>query len=161
MLILQSLMLAQRGSRNNAMDNQAIIASSTSGIELLIGHTKQDGQLGRSRMKSDESTKGTGYAAVFGFNLRPLTRCLAGEVRPKVDVVNNGVANTINSTYKNGFTRGVIELAGFKLHVGASNQVSLIMSRVNHYATATIYPQILWIRLWIGAGLYCKTTATA
>ncbi|KTD16946.1 transposase [Legionella jordanis] len=66
------------------------------GIEPLIGHTKQGGQLGRSRMKSDATTKSAGYAAVFGFNLRQLTRCLAGEVRPKVDVVNNIAANNAN-----------------------------------------------------------------
>ena len=41
-----------------------------SGIEPLIGHIKQGGQLGRSRMKSDETTKASGYASVFGFNLR-------------------------------------------------------------------------------------------
>lgn len=66
------------------------------GIEPLIGHTKQGGQLGRSRMKSDATTKSAGYAAVFGFNLRQLARCLAGEVRPKVDVVNNSAANNAN-----------------------------------------------------------------
>lgn len=66
------------------------------GIEPLIGHTKQGGQLGRSRMKSDATTKSAGYAAVFGFNLRQLTRCLSGEVRPNVDVVNNSAANNAN-----------------------------------------------------------------
>ncbi len=55
------------------------------GIEPLIGHAKHGGQLGRSRMKSDETTKRAGYAAVFGFNLRQLTRHVAGEVRPKND----------------------------------------------------------------------------
>ena len=48
------------------------------GIEPLIGHTKQGGQMGRSRMKSDETTKSAGYASVFGFNARQLTRYLAG-----------------------------------------------------------------------------------
>lgn len=35
-------------------------------------------------MKSDETTKSAGYASVFGFNTRQLTRYLAGEVRPKI-----------------------------------------------------------------------------
>lgn len=70
------------------------------GIEPLIGHTKQGGQLGRSRMKSDETTKSAGYAAVFGFNLRQLTRYLIGEVRPKVDKVVNIATSDANSTYK-------------------------------------------------------------
>ena len=51
-------------------------------------------------MKSDATTKSAGYAAVFGFNLRQLSRCLAGEVRPKVDVVNNSAANNANSIEK-------------------------------------------------------------
>ena len=67
---------------------------------VLIGRSmrlaKHGGQLGRSRMKSDATTKSAGYAAVFGFNLRQLTRCLAGEVHPKVDVVNNIGANNAN-----------------------------------------------------------------
>lgn len=53
------------------------------GIEPLIGHAKQGGQLGKSRMKSDETTKSAGYAAVFGFNLRQLARNIAGEICPK------------------------------------------------------------------------------
>lgn len=40
--------------------------------------------MGRSRMKSDEATKSANYAAVLGFNLRQLTRYIAGEVHPKV-----------------------------------------------------------------------------
>lgn len=56
-----------------------------SGIEPLIGHTKHGRQMGRSRMKSDETTKIAGYAAVFGFNIRQLTRYLMGEVRSKND----------------------------------------------------------------------------
>jgi len=43
----------------------------------------QHGQMGKSRMKSDETTKSAGYCAVFGFNLRQLARYVAGEVRPK------------------------------------------------------------------------------
>lgn len=53
------------------------------GIEALISHAKHGGQLGKSRMKSDETTQSAGFAAVLSFNLRQLTRYLAGEVRPK------------------------------------------------------------------------------
>lgn len=63
------------------------------GIEPLIGHTKHGGQMGRSRMKSDETTKSAGYAAVLGFNLRQLTRHVAGEVRPKSDELASQSAN--------------------------------------------------------------------
>jgi hypothetical protein len=44
------------------------------GIEPLIGHIKQGGQLGRSRMKSDKTIESSGYTAVLGFNLRQLIR---------------------------------------------------------------------------------------
>ena len=50
-----------------------------SGIEPLIGHAKQGGQLGRSRMKSDKTTLASGYGAVTGFNLRQLVRHLIGK----------------------------------------------------------------------------------
>lgn len=63
------------------------------GIEPLIGHAKHGGQLGRSRIKSDGTTKSAGYAAVFGFNLRQLTRHIAGEVRPKNDKMLKIAAN--------------------------------------------------------------------
>ena len=63
------------------------------GIEPLIGHTKHGGQMGRSRMKSDETTKSAGYTAVLGFNLRQLTRHIAGEVRPKNSDMNKISAN--------------------------------------------------------------------
>lgn len=45
-----------------------------SGIEPLIGHMKQNGQLGKSRMKSDRTTLSAGYASVLGFNLRQIIR---------------------------------------------------------------------------------------
>lgn len=45
-----------------------------SGIEPIIGHIKQGGQLGRSRMKKDETIKASGYASVFGFNLRQVIK---------------------------------------------------------------------------------------
>ena len=46
-----------------------------SGIEPLIGHVKQGGQLGRSRMKSDKGIESSGYTAVLGFNMRQLVKC--------------------------------------------------------------------------------------
>jgi transposase, IS5 family len=51
------------------------------GIEALIGRTKHGGQLGRSRMKSDESTLAAGYSSVLGFNLRQLIRHQAGKMK--------------------------------------------------------------------------------
>lgn len=45
-----------------------------SGIEPLIGHLKQGGQLGRSRMKSDKTIESSGYTSVLGFNMRQLIR---------------------------------------------------------------------------------------
>lgn len=50
------------------------------GIEALIGKTKQGGQLGRSRMKSDSTTLASGYSAVLGFNLRQMIRNLTGKI---------------------------------------------------------------------------------
>ena len=44
-------------------------------------------------MKSDETTKSAGYAAIFGFNLRQLTRHIAGEVHPKNDKMLKIAAN--------------------------------------------------------------------
>ncbi|MFQ6025908.1 MAG: transposase [Dehalococcoidia bacterium] len=50
-----------------------------SGIEPLIGHAKQGGQLGKSRMKYDETTLAAGYGSIGGFNLRQLIRHLLGK----------------------------------------------------------------------------------
>jgi len=50
-----------------------------SGIEPLIGHAKHGGQLGRSRMKQEETTLAAGYGAIGGFNLRQLVRHLIGK----------------------------------------------------------------------------------
>src|SRR6516162_576991 len=55
-------------SREEALINRR------SGIEPLIGHIKQGGQLGRSRMKTDKAIESSGYTAVLGFNLRQLIR---------------------------------------------------------------------------------------
>ena len=53
-----------------------------SGIEPLIGHAKQCGQLGRSRMKSDTTTEASGFAAILAFNLRQMTRYVTGKTAP-------------------------------------------------------------------------------
>ncbi len=57
-----------------------LLHNSRSGIEPLIGHTKQGGQIDRSRMKSDETTKSAGHTALLGFNLRQFARHISGEV---------------------------------------------------------------------------------
>ena len=49
--------------------------------------------MGKSRMKPDETTKSAGYCSVFGFNLRQLTRYVAGEVRPKSEEMTQIAAN--------------------------------------------------------------------
>ena len=55
------------------------LADRRAGIEPLIGHAKQGGQLGQSRMKTDETTLAAGYGAIGGFNLRQLIRHLLGK----------------------------------------------------------------------------------
>lgn len=69
-------------NKNSACANQPVIAESLinrrAGIEPLIGHAKQKGQLGKSRMKSDITTKSAAYAAILGFNARQLIRYLNG-----------------------------------------------------------------------------------
>ena len=50
-----------------------------SSIEGMIGHIKQGGQLGKSRMKSDQGTLSAGYGAVTGYNLRCLMRHIKKE----------------------------------------------------------------------------------
>ncbi len=54
------------------------------GIEPLIGHAKHGGQLGRSRMKSDQATLAAGYGSVLGFNLRQLIRHQGGKMEKVV-----------------------------------------------------------------------------
>jgi len=49
------------------------------GIAPLIGHAKQGGQRGQSRMKTDETTLAAGYGAMGGFNLRQLIRHRLGK----------------------------------------------------------------------------------
>ena len=52
------------------------LADRRAGIEPIIGHIKQGGQLDRSRMKSDQATYAAGYGAMVGFNLRQIMRAL-------------------------------------------------------------------------------------
>ena len=63
-------------------EEQAVLIDLTnrrSGIEPLIGHVKMGGQLGRSRMRTDNSTLASGYAAVASFNLRQIIRHQLGK----------------------------------------------------------------------------------
>ena len=55
-------------------EREEALINRRSGIEPLIGHVKQGGQLGRSRMKSDAAIECSGYTAVLGFNMRQLMR---------------------------------------------------------------------------------------
>lgn len=64
-----------------AAENNDMLVNRRSGIEPLIGHAKHGGQLGRSRMKSDEATESSGYTSVLGFNCRQLRRYLTGKAR--------------------------------------------------------------------------------
>jgi IS5 family transposase len=75
-LDLASLSESDRATHSRLMDRRA-------GIEPLIGHAKQGGQLGQSRMKTDEATLAVGYGAIGGFNLRQLIRHLLGkDIKP-------------------------------------------------------------------------------
>jgi hypothetical protein len=58
---------------------RARLAERRAGIAPLIGHAKQGGQLGQSRMKTDDTTLAAGYSAIGGFNLRQLLRHLLGK----------------------------------------------------------------------------------
>ena len=50
------------------------------GIEPLIGHIKHGGQLGQSRMKSDQARLAAGYGSVLALNLRQLIRWQQGKM---------------------------------------------------------------------------------
>jgi IS5 family transposase len=64
-------------------ETHARLVDRRAGIEPLIGHAKQGGQLGQSRMKTDDTTLSAGYAAIGGFNLRQLIRHLFGkDIKP-------------------------------------------------------------------------------
>jgi transposase, IS5 family len=71
-LDLNTLSESERATRRR-------LSSRRAGIEPLIGHAKQGGQLGQSRMKSDATTLAVGYGAIGGFNLRQLSRHQLGK----------------------------------------------------------------------------------
>ncbi len=62
-------------------ERQEELANRRAGIEPIIGHAKQGGQLGKSRMKSDQSTLAAGYGSITGLNLRQLIRHQGGKMR--------------------------------------------------------------------------------
>jgi hypothetical protein len=67
----------------DAAETYTRLVNRRSGIEPLIGHAKQGGQLGQSRMKTDETTLAAGYGAIGGFNLRQLIRHMLGkDIKP-------------------------------------------------------------------------------
>ena len=66
----------QNKNSNLSEEEAEILSNRRAGIEPLIVHTKQGGQLGRSRMKNDRNIEASGYAAVLGFNLRQTIRAL-------------------------------------------------------------------------------------
>src|SRR4029434_3372322 len=53
-------------------ETRARLADRRAGIEPLIGHAKQGGQLGQSRMKTDDTTLAAGYSEIGGVHLRQL-----------------------------------------------------------------------------------------
>lgn len=63
---------------NNPITDEQLtrLINRRAGIEPLIGHLKRHGQMGRSRMKSDQTTEASGFASMLGFNLRQLMRYL-------------------------------------------------------------------------------------
>lgn len=71
-----------RDPPNNTITEERLteLINRRSGIEPLIGHMKKRWQLGRSRMKLDETTEASGFAAMLGFNLHQLLRNLGGQV---------------------------------------------------------------------------------
>jgi IS5 family transposase len=76
-LDLNTLSESERATRRRLANRRA-------GIEPLLGHAKQGGQLGHSRMKQDETTLAAGYAAIGGFNLRQLSRHQLGKkIKPR------------------------------------------------------------------------------
>jgi transposase, IS5 family len=80
---LQQPGLDIRGLAESEAETRARLADRRAGIEPLIGHAKQGGQLGQSRMKTDNTTLAAGYNAIGGFNLRQLIRHLLGkDIKP-------------------------------------------------------------------------------
>jgi hypothetical protein len=65
--------------QESAREEYRRLADRRAGIEPLIGHAKHGGQLGKSRMKKDSTSKAAGYAAVLGLNLRQMIRHATGK----------------------------------------------------------------------------------
>jgi transposase, IS5 family len=63
----------------DAAETYTRLVNRRSGMEPVLGHAKQGGPLGQSRMKTDETTRAAGYGAIGGFNLRQLIRHLFGK----------------------------------------------------------------------------------
>ncbi len=61
--------------KSMSKEREEELVNRRSGIEPLIGHVKQGGQLGRSRMKSDKGIECSGYTAVLAFNMRQFIKC--------------------------------------------------------------------------------------
>lgn len=59
-------------------EEQELLRKRRAGIEPLIGHAKRFG-LGRSKMKGDKNTHGSGFTSILGFNLSQLGRKLKQE----------------------------------------------------------------------------------
>lgn len=59
-------------------EDQEELRNRRSGIEPLIGHAKKFG-LGKSKMKVDKNTHGSGFTSIMGFNLSQLERNLTQE----------------------------------------------------------------------------------
>jgi len=66
--------------RDTDLNLQEHLRNRRAGIEPLIGHIKHGGQLGRSRMKSDQATLAAGYGSVLEMNLRQFIRHQQGEM---------------------------------------------------------------------------------
>jgi transposase, IS5 family len=65
------------------METLTRLANRRAGIEPWLGQAKQGGQLGQSRMKTDETTLAAGYGSIGGFNLRQLIRhLLSKDIKP-------------------------------------------------------------------------------
>jgi IS5 family transposase len=85
---LEEFCLQQPGLDPGSLSERDMITSRRlmdrrAGIEPLISQAKQGGQLGQSRMKTDDTTLAAGYGAMGGFNLRQLIRHLLGkDIKP-------------------------------------------------------------------------------
>ena len=67
------------GLAEREAETRTRLADRRAGIKPLIEPAKQGGQLGQSRMKTDDTTLAAGYSAIGGLNLRQITRHLLGK----------------------------------------------------------------------------------